>query len=93
MEALQKALVKEFNELIDGDCIYTAELFAQVRLSEATQAALKQNLRGPELIKLNRALLEEAYPAELTKAGAAATAAAPAGGEFVRTNRLLLEDT
>ena len=68
-------------------------MFAQVRLSEATQTALKQNLRGPELIKLNRALLEEAYPAELAKAGAAAAAAAPAGGDFVRTNRLLLEDT
>ncbi len=88
-EALQKALVKEFNELIQGDCLYTPELFAQVRLSEATQAALKQNLRGPELIKLNRALLEEAYPAELTKAAAAA----PPAGDFVRTNRLLLEDT
>jgi hypothetical protein len=92
-EQLQKLLVKEFNELVQGDCLYTTELFAQVRLSEATQAALKQNLRGPELIKLNRALLEEAYPAELAKAGAAATTAAPGGGDFVRTNRLLLEDT
>ncbi len=92
-EQLQKSLVKEFNELIQGDSFYTAELFAQVRLSEATQAALKQNLRGPELIKLNRKLLEEAYPAELAGAGADAPAAAPGGGDFVRTNRLLLEDT
>ncbi|MFA6561614.1 MAG: hypothetical protein WCV00_06865 [Verrucomicrobiia bacterium] len=90
-EALQKALVKEFNELVLGDCLYTPELFAQVRLSDATQAALKQNLRGPELVKLNRTLLEEAYPAELAKATAAA--AGPPAGDTVRTNRLLLEDT
>ena len=87
-EALQKALVKELNELVQGDCLYSPELFAQVRLSAATQAALKQNLRGPELFKLNRTLLEEACPAEIAKA----TGAAPEGKDFVRDNRLLLED-
>ncbi len=88
-EALQKALIQEFNELIQGGSLYTLKLFAHIRLTSTTQAALKQNLRGPELIKLNRALLEEAYPTELVKAAASG----PPGGDFVRTNRLLLEDT
>jgi len=88
-EALQKALVKEFNELIQGGCLYAPKLFAHVRLASTTQAALRQNPQGPELIKLNRALLEEAYPTELVKAAASG----PPGGDSVRTNRLLLEDT
>ena len=64
---LQQALVDEFNLIIQGGPIYDAGTFAGVNLSPPTQALLAQAPRGADLVRLNRMLLEDAYPVELLK--------------------------
>lgn len=63
--ALQQALINELNTLLSGPLLYDANRFAQVKLTAATLQWTTQNLQGADLIRLNRWLLQEAYPAEL----------------------------
>ncbi|MCX6904022.1 MAG: carboxy terminal-processing peptidase [Verrucomicrobia bacterium] len=65
--ALEKALLKEFNEIIQGQPIYEKQRFAGVELSEACRKLIEENPQGEMLVRLNRQLLEEAYAAELAK--------------------------
>ena len=60
------ALVPDVNQLIQGPSIYDSERFTGVTLSAATQALLAQNPQGSALARLNRMLLDDAYPAEVT---------------------------
>ena len=74
--ALLDALVDELNKQLTNPTLYQAERFQQVQLSEETQEMLRprQKARGTEqkdeeqkaqqaeLIRLNRLLLEAAYP-------------------------------
>ncbi|MFB8790735.1 MAG: hypothetical protein U7123_18245 [Potamolinea sp.] len=50
-----------------GDNFYDQERFAGVTLTEHTQKLLAQNPQDKNLIRLNRWLLEDAYPQELSK--------------------------
>ena len=59
---LQKALVGELNQLLQGEWLYTEDRFAQVMLSAAAQEWFVQNSPRESLIRLNRFLLEDAYP-------------------------------
>jgi len=71
-EALQMALVNELNRLIQGECIYDEQRFAQVELTEGIQKLIEKDLQlvlGEDLIRLNRLLLEEAYPNEIAESG------------------------
>ena len=64
---LQKALLDDLNRLLQVGPLYDAESFTDIKLSEPTQEILAQNPQnGEALIRLNRFLLTDAYPYELT---------------------------
>ncbi len=59
------ALIKELNSVISGSSIYNATRFRGVVLRPETLEVLKAN--RPQAARLNKMLLEDAYPGELTK--------------------------
>jgi len=61
------ALVKDLNRVIAGPSIYDAARFRGVVLRPETVRLLQQNPSGQLLARLNKLLLEDAYPAELAK--------------------------
>ena len=64
---LQKALLDDLNRHLQAGRLYDAESFADIKLSERTEEFLTQNPEsGDALIHLNRLLLTDAYPYELT---------------------------
>ncbi len=65
--ALGRALAKDLNQLLEAGPLYDPARFATVNLSERTQRFVKQNPQGHTRIRLNRILLEEAYPKEIAK--------------------------
>jgi hypothetical protein len=65
-ENLKSNLVQNLNRIITGVCIYEKERFQKVQLGLDTKALLAQSPRGEDLARLNRLLLEEAYPLELS---------------------------
>lgn len=66
LEQLGESLVEELNNVISGKLIYDEENFSNVTLSEETSRLLEKNPKGKELGYLNRLLLEDAYPFEIT---------------------------
>jgi hypothetical protein len=60
-------LIKDLNELIAGPSIFEKARFADVSLRSETRQLLVQNPRGQKLARLNKLLLEDAYPAELAR--------------------------
>ncbi|HEX4645600.1 MAG TPA: serine hydrolase, partial [Verrucomicrobiae bacterium] len=66
---LAVSLAVDFNRIIRAGPIYDASRFAGIKLSDETLAQIKQNPQGRNLYRLNRALLLEAYPAELSVEG------------------------
>jgi H+/Cl- antiporter ClcA/CBS domain-containing protein len=67
---LQKSLAEAMNHAIESGPLYTPERFAGVNLSAETAALLRQNPTGSELERLNRLLLQEAYPGDITSSRA-----------------------
>jgi hypothetical protein len=61
------ALVKDLNVVIAGPSIYDRARFGEIVLRPETGQLLKQNPSGQQLARLNKLLLEDAYPAELAK--------------------------
>ena len=66
-KAVISALVKDLNAVIAGPPIYEKTRFAGIALRTETEQLLKQNTAGQQLARLNKLLLEDAYPAELAK--------------------------
>jgi UDP-N-acetylmuramyl pentapeptide phosphotransferase/UDP-N-acetylglucosamine-1-phosphate transferase len=66
-EAVQRSLTDELNRIIRGASIYDEQRFKSVKVSEDTRKLLAQNPQGDSLVRLNRALLEDAYPDEIAK--------------------------
>ena len=66
-EADQRRLIDELNGLLRGPSLYDEQRFAQVKLTDEAQKFIKLNPQGENLIRLNRVLLEEAYPAEIAR--------------------------
>ena len=64
---LQAALSADLNRLMAGPCIYTAQRFQGVNLNNNTRALLDRQPSGEALLRLNRMLLEDAYPAFLAR--------------------------
>lgn len=64
-KAVTSALTKGLNKVIAGPAIYDEKRFAGVQLRPETQELLKKNPSGPELARLNRMLLEDAYSPDL----------------------------
>jgi hypothetical protein len=65
------ALAKDLNQVIAGPSIYDKVRFAAIVLRPETAQLLQQNPRGRQLARLNKLLLEDAYPAELAKSASA----------------------
>lgn len=61
-DELQVALIWELNQILRGLSWYDRELFSQIELSQETQQLLDSNPQGDNLVRLNRLLLEAAYP-------------------------------
>jgi hypothetical protein len=66
-KAVISALVKDLNPLIAGPSIYDKARFGQVVLRPETQQLIQQNPSARQLARLNKLLLEDAYPRELAK--------------------------
>ena len=58
-------LVERLNHLLQCDFLYDPHRFASVKLSAATRLLASENPQGETLIRLNRLLLEDAYPREI----------------------------
>jgi hypothetical protein len=61
------ALVKDLNKILAGPSIYDRVRFTNIVLRPETSELLHQNPTGQQLARLNKLLLEDAYPAELAK--------------------------
>lgn len=59
---LQKALAREFNQLLEEGPLYDAERFQGVEFTAKMQRFIKENPQGHTRIRLNRQLLEVSYP-------------------------------
>ena len=66
-EEQKLALVQALDNILKGVLIYETVRFARVALSPETLALRSQNPKGKDLIRLNRLLLEDAYPLEIAK--------------------------
>jgi hypothetical protein len=66
-KAVISALVKDLNQVISGPSIYDKARFSGITLRSETEQLLKQNPGGLQLARLNKLLLEDAYPEELAK--------------------------
>jgi len=66
---LQTNLIQSLNALIHSPSLYDAARFAAVTLRPETQKLLAQNPSGDALPHLNRLLLDDAYPRELSRGG------------------------
>ena len=66
-DALQRNLVDELNRLLKGPSLFEEGRFSQVPLAEETRKLMAQNPQGDDLVRLNRMLLEDAYPREIAK--------------------------
>jgi fucose permease len=65
---LQKALLQDLNKkIIPGVSIFEQQRFGNITLREETKNLIEQNPHGGNLKRLNRLLLEDAYPTELSK--------------------------
>ncbi|WCJ58303.1 DUF2723 domain-containing protein [Fontisphaera persica] len=63
--ALAKALAADLNRVLEGGILYDSNRFAGVTLKETTKAFIAQQPKSHTRIRLNRLLLEEAYPKEI----------------------------
>ena len=64
---LQQALAGDLNLIIQKGSIYDAGHFAGVKLSPGKSALLEKNPSGPDLVRLNRMLLQDAYPQAISR--------------------------
>ncbi len=62
---LRVALAEDLTKLMKGPALFDAQRFAGVALSGETKQLLAQQSRGGDLVRLNRCLLEDAFPSEL----------------------------
>ncbi len=66
-KALQFPLLVELNQILNGPSLYDAQRFKEVRLSAATYRLLDSKPQGLRLARLNRLLLQQAYPGDIGK--------------------------
>ena len=66
-DKLRSRLARDLNKLIDREKLYDTNRFAKVELSARTQHFVRENPQSHTRVRLNRILLEEAYPKEIAK--------------------------
>ena len=64
---LRPALARDLNQLLEREPLYQPARFKQLSLSPSLAAFVKENPQGDTRIRLNRLLLEAAYPKELAR--------------------------
>jgi hypothetical protein len=62
---LTEELVAELNRILRGESLYEAARQASVPLPERVSKLAQKNPRGEELLRLNRWILDEAFPQEI----------------------------
>lgn len=67
LDQMQAIVVKALNNIIGGKSIYDDLRFQDIPLRPETVDLLKRDPSGPDLVLLNRLLLEDAYPLELSR--------------------------
>ena len=83
----QEVLLADLNRLLQMDSLYDAQRFADIELSEQTQALIAENPQsGEALVRLNRCLLSDAYPYELASLSEEQSAKDAKGIETCREN-------
>ena len=83
----QEVLLSELNRLLQVGSLYDAQRFANIELSEQTQALIAENPQsGEALVRLNRCLLADAYPYELASLSEEQTAKDFKGIQACREN-------
>ena len=88
----QEVLLSDLNQLLQGNSLYDAQRFANIELSEQTQALIAENPKsGEALIRLNRCLLADAYPHELASLSAQQSSEVSKGIEACRENLRLIK--
>ena len=60
-------LIEELNKAIQGDLLYDDQRFAAIPLSADAKRMKALNPKGEDLIRLNRILLEDAFPREVRR--------------------------
>ena len=70
VKAVRSALAKSLNNIISGALIYDASRFQNVQLRPETRELLGKNPQGLDLARLNKILIEDAYPAEVSPSAA-----------------------
>ncbi|HWQ93303.1 MAG TPA: tyrosine-type recombinase/integrase [Clostridia bacterium] len=65
--ALQTALLLDLNRILGGPALHDQHRFGGVTLRPETEALLAERPEGDELWRLNRLLIEDAYPVELSR--------------------------
>ncbi len=63
---LRRTLVLELNAVIRGESIYDCDRFVGIKLRDSTVSLLCGNLPPAEFGRLNRRLLEDAFPEEIS---------------------------
>jgi len=66
-DAVPGLLLERLNHLVQCGFLYDSQRFAGVKLSGETEVLLVKNPSGENLIRLNRLLLEDVYPAEIRR--------------------------
>jgi hypothetical protein len=66
-KSVRNAFFKSLNAIVTGPSIYDKARFQGVTLRPETKELSEKNPQGLELARLNRLLLEDAFPAELPK--------------------------
>jgi hypothetical protein len=69
--ALGTALAKFLNQIIAGPALSETAAFKTIRFRQETTQLLQQNPQGADLVRLNRMILEDAFPQELAKSAPA----------------------
>ncbi len=78
-ESLKAALIRELNNIIEGESIYGIKRFDGIFLSDATKALLLKEPQGDALVQLNRWLLEDTYPEGIAQGSRQLLPATPPG--------------
>jgi len=66
-QVLMTYLATELNNVVGGESIYTPSRFNDIILRSTTEDLLKTKPTGIDLMTLNRCLLEDAYPKEISR--------------------------
>lgn len=67
LEVLRQALIDELNQLLEDEGLYDKRRFREILLTEETRKLVKRRAQGEDSARLNRLLLEDAYPEEIVK--------------------------